>query len=361
MQVGGGRGAAMRRILAVSWLVWPLLAMAIVAVLAASAYRGWELTHPVRQYGTGTPASRASLDYRCLPVPQASAICSPTMLATPGHHVRIAAWIVPSFADIYPSTSSNWSQNTVVLVPDHGQSRTSGTFPVWPLTLALQHAGFNVVLFDPRGTGQSGGAGIGFGTVEVNDILAVVNYLPQLGPPQGHVAVWGLGTGADAAIVAASRSRVISAVVADSPYVSAAAYLRQAIPAWTGWPAFPFAETILWSMQRETGISYGAYSPLRAVRSLGGPNPRPLLLVAGANDRLTPPSNIQTLFAASHDSLAQALVVPGASHLQAFAQSPPSLRNPEYTTYMCHALTVLREMSVPRSATSTLGACGAQA
>lgn len=347
----------MPRILKVGWVLWPLMALAVVAVMAASAYKGWELTHPPRRYGHGTPASRASLDYRCLPLTP-PAVCSPgVMLQTPEHHVRLAAWIVPSYADIYPSTSSNWSQDTVVLVPDHGQSRTSSTFPVWPVTLALQHAGFNVVLFDPRGTGQSGGAAIGFGTIEVNDILTIVRYLQSLGPPQGHIAVWGLGTGADAAIVAAARTRAISGVIADSPYLSVGQYLRQAIPAWTGWPAFPFAETILWSMQHETGVPYGAYRPLSAIAALGSPNPRPLLLVVGANDQRTPPADVQRLFAASHDSLARVLVVSGAGHLQAFASSGPALADPEYTEYMCDALITLRAMQRPGATASAH--CGA--
>ncbi len=354
----------MRRILGGVWFLWPLVAACVVVVLAASAYKGWQLTHPPRRYGEGTPASRASLDYRCLPLPPGPpTVCSPdVMLETPDHHVRLAAWIVPSYANIYPSTSGNWSQDTVVLVPDHGQSRTSGTFPVWPVTLALHDAGFNVVLFDPRGTGQSAGAAIGFGTVEVNDILTVVQYLQSLGPPQGHVALWGLGTGADAAILAAARTRAVSAVIADSPYVSVQAFLRRAIPGWTGWPAFPFAETILWSMQRETGIAYGQYNPLRAVAALGGPHPRPLLLVAGAADRLTPPADVERLFSASHDSLALGpVIVAGAGHLQAFTQSPPSSTDPEYTQYMCSVLITLREMSAPPGATGPVSAghCGA--
>ncbi len=349
----------MHRILRGLQFVWPPLALAVVVLLAVSAYRGWQLTHPPRQHGTLNPATGASLDYRCLPLTP-PVVCSPNAtLSTARAHIPLAAWIVPSYSNIYPGSSGDWSQDTVVLVPNHGQSRTSGSFPVWTVTKALYDAGFNVVLFDPRGTGASGGAGIGFGTVEVNDLMTVVRYLQSLGPPQGHVAVWGLGTGADTAILAAARSRTISAVIADSPYVSADGYLRRSIPRWTGLPAFPFSETILWAMQRETGIDYAAYNPLRAVTALGGGHPRPLLLVAGASDTATPPADVQRLFAASHDSLARKLVVPGAGHLAAFARSGPSRRDPRYTQYMCRVLLVLREMAQPDVAPSTLGACGA--
>ena len=348
-----------------AWWRWvlvvvPPLTLIILAVLVASTYEGWRLTHPLRQPVVGDPATGASLDYRCLPLPL-PAFCSAEMLHTLGDHIPIGAWIVPAYprqAGAYPGSSGNWSQNTVVLVPDHGQSRTSSPFPVWAVTRALFAAGYNVVLFDPRGEGQSGGSGIGFGTVEVDDLLAVLSYLQNLGPPQGHVAVWGLGTGADTAILAAARSPAVGAVIADSPYLSPEAYLRRAVPSWTRWPAFPFAETILWTMQQETGIHYGAYQPLHAVRSLGGPSPRPLLLVVGAEDTLTPPADVYRLFAASHDSEALSLVVAGAGHLQGFAHSVPSRTAPQYTQYMCDVLKVLSRMQSP-AGQSPAGSCQA--
>jgi len=111
----------------------------------------------------------------------------------------------------------------------------------------------------------------------------------------------------------------VDAVIADSPYDRLGAYLRRAVPVWTGLPAFPFAWTVPWVMARETGVAYGRFSPLADAAALGS---RPLLLVVGTADPLTPPSGVRALLAAAHDVNAQILSVPGAGHLGAFAAAP---------------------------------------
>jgi|GEM_PF-4577356 len=344
---GRRRGASpARRLLA----FWPVLMAGLLAVLVGSAYQGWVLTHPRRAPVTGNPGTKAYLEYRLLPCQHHIACGRP--LLVPGTHIAIAGWAIPYTPDSgYPGPSSNWSQNTVVFVADHGQSRTSTPFPLYDVTMVLNEMGYNVVLYDAEGTGRSGGGAIGFGTVEVRDLQAVIANLQSEGAPQGRIAVWGLGTGADTAILAAAENPAISAVIADSPYLTPDGFLLRAIPRWTGLPAFPFARTILWAMQTETGVRYGRYSPLAAVRRLGegaGTPGRPLLLVSGSADTLTPPADAAGLYAASHDNNALYLPVPGAGHLQAFADSPAG-SVPGLSLYMCDALDTLAAMRTGRS------------
>ena len=340
-----------------------LLVAAALAVGLVSADRGWLLTHPPVQPVQGDPANQAALEYRCLPVPMPE-FCTAQPLFTPGQHIPIFAWILPAVPETpqgYPGSSGNWSDSTVVLVSDHGQSRTPSNFPVWTVSQLLVQAGYNVVLFDTRGTGQSGGSGIAFGTLEVRDLLTVVDYFHDLGgPPQGYIAVWGLGTGADTAILAAAQDPNIAAVIADSPYLTPGEYLRRAIPGWTGLPAFPFARTILWTMQWETGVGYGAYNPLAAAARLGGRDARPLLVVAGEADRLTPPADAQRLFQAAGPRAFE-YPVPGAGHLQAYAKSAPDAAVSSLTTYDCLVLNTLKAMQAGTGNASPggpFGPCG---
>ncbi len=323
---------------AVTALVAVLLAVGLVSVV-----QGWALTHPPRQPVRGDPPTEVSLVYRCLPFVLPGP-CGPRPLFTPGQHIPIWAWILPYGSQPYPNVPQNWSAKTVVLVPDHGQSRTPDNFPVWSVAKLLNAAGYNVVLFDPRGQGLSGGAGIGFGTIEVRDLLTVVNYLHVLGgPPQGEIAVWGVGTGADTALLAAARDPRISAVIADSPYLSAGSYLRRRIPVWTGLPAFPFSESILWAMQEETGIHYGRYDVRAAAARLGTRPARPLLIVVGSRDTVTPPAEAEALFQAA-GSRAYIYPVPGAGHLQGYGDSPPDHAAPGFTEYQCLVLNTLQVM-----------------
>lgn len=356
-------GEAGRRVLP-RWLavLWPLLALALLCVLVASTFEGWVLTHPPRRPVVGDPATEAYLPYRCLPQVELAFSCTET-LHVPGTRTPISGWILPSVPSRYPSSSGNWSQNTVIFVPDHGQSRTPTSFPVWGVATVLNAMGYNVVLYDPEAMGRSGGAQIGFGTFEVRDLQTVVHAIQNLGPPQGHIAVWGLGTGADTAILAAAANPAITAVIADSPYLTPQSFLRRAIPRWTGWPAALFSRTILWAMQRETGVNYAAYDPLRAIPRLGGASPRALLLVSGSADTLTPPATAHRLFAASHDARAQWLQIMGAHHLRTFADSPPSGSVPGINLYLCDALNTLKAMQTGETpaAEQRVSACGGAA
>ncbi len=356
----GGRPGVGRRLLALAAVV---VAAAVLSVLVASVYEGWVLSHPPLRPVAGNPGLGAQLAYRCLPVPAAPQFCAarPLPLFTPDHHVAIPGWIVPASSGPYPGLSGGWSRSTVVLVGDYGQNRTDhGPFPTWRVVTRLHAAGYNVVLFDSRATGAADGGSVGFGTIEVHDLLTVVRYLRTLGPPQGDIALWGLGTGADAAIVAAARTRLVRAVIADSPYATPAGFLRRAVPSWSGWPAFPFRYTIPWVLPRETGIPYRRYNPLRAVRALGTTPARPLLLVAGTTDPLAPLSDAQRLFRASHDPRADLLPVYGAGRLQAYEKSPRQVRNGGPNVYMCHALATLAAMRRGQGAPAAAAAspCG---
>ena len=359
----GGRPGVGRGLLA---LAAGVVAVTLLAVLVASVYEGWVLAHPPVRPVAGNPGLGAQLAYRCLPVPAAPQFCAahPQPLFTPDHHVAIPGWIVPAAAAPYPGLSGDWSHSTVVLVGDYGQNRTDhGPFPTWHVVARLHAAGYNVVLFDSRGTGAADGGSVGFGTVEVHDLLTVVRYLRTLGPPQGDIALWGLGTGADAAIMAAARTPLVRAVIADSPYATLGGFLRRAVPYFSGWPAFPFQYTVPWVLPRETGIAYRRYNPLRAVRALGAAPARPLLLVAGTADPLAPLSDAQRLFRASHDPRADLLPVYGAGRLQAYAKSPRQVRYGGPNVYMCHVLTTLAAMHRGRgvAASGSANPCGRNA
>lgn len=327
-----------------------LLAALVLAVMTTSAYWGWRLSHPPRLPVRGNPGTAADLVWRCLPG-LGWGPCTAAPLTLAGGAVPLTGWLLPATPSgtgpglsgrataarpqgAWPGTSpGEWARRTVVFVPDVGQNRLQSGFPVLDVARTLVAHGYNVVLFDPRGTGGSGGEGVGFGVVEAADVQAVVDYLQTLGPPGGAVAVWGFGTGADAAILAAAADPRIAALIADSPYADPVAFLRRNVPAWTGLPGVPFGWTVPWTMARETGVPYARVSPLAAVSALGG---RPLLLVAGGADSETPPREVRALYAAARDRYGQTLIVPGAGHLQAFARASG--------TYMSRVMEILGEM-----------------
>jgi pimeloyl-ACP methyl ester carboxylesterase len=102
----------------------------------------------------------------------------------------------------------------VVLLHDHGQSREQ----MIPLIQPLHDAGFVVMAISLRGRGGGGPVGATFGLREATDVRAAVELLrrrPFVDPTK--IALVGVGTGANAALIAAAADSQIAAVAAVSP------------------------------------------------------------------------------------------------------------------------------------------------
>jgi alpha-beta hydrolase superfamily lysophospholipase len=162
----------------------------------------------------------------------------------------------------------------------------------------LWRAGYNVLLFDLRGRGESDAAPNTLAGREVADVLAAVAYA-RARMPEASVGIVGFSMGAAVALLAAAREPHIAAVVADSPFTSAFEILvEQMQQSGAGAAALPLAALT----DRLTAYRYG-YSPSRvrpidAARQL---SPRPLLLVHGSHDTLIPLAHAHRMFAAAHE------------------------------------------------------------
>lgn len=109
----------------------------------------------------------------------------------------------------------------------------------------LSDSGFGVVVYDQRASGRSTGSYHGDGRMEAADLEAVIGHLglhDQLTPP---VIVAGWKIGADAALVAATEERRISAVLAVEPYLSSSQLVDSYQAEFSTW-WFPLYHTTIW-------------------------------------------------------------------------------------------------------------------
>jgi pimeloyl-ACP methyl ester carboxylesterase len=133
-------------------------------------------------------------------------------------HVRLDAWLAPALdarqvvVDRDKTLAERWP--AVVLVHGFGMSRQQ----VLPLFRPLHDAGFVVLAVGTRGTGSLTSAGQTFGLNETLDVKAAVELLRRRPYVDGrHIAVVGIGSGANAALLAADRDPAIAAIVLDAP------------------------------------------------------------------------------------------------------------------------------------------------
>lgn len=160
--------------------------------------------------------------------------------------------------------------------------------------------GYNVIAYDSRGHGTSGGDRCTYGFTEKRDLQHV---LDQAGVPD--VILIGHSLGAAVALQAAAIEPRVRAVVAASSFSdlrTIATERAMFFPAWSLGPAFNRAE-------RDGNFVVDQVSPVKAAAAIKVP----VLLVHGAQDRDTLPSHSQRVLDALR-APKKLITVPNAGH-----------------------------------------------
>ena len=267
-----------------------MVALLLIVLVAVPVIQLSRLAHPARRLPTATPAS-VGLGFATVAFDNVS------------NSATLSGWWI---------AAPGGTGATAILVGARGQNRLLGGLGL-PLAAYLQGQGWNVLMFDPQGLGQSQPGVALPGPEEVGDVLGAVRYARYRIAQAAPVVLLGYGAGGAVSLLAAAQSGEIAGVLADSPFSSLATYLRQNLTAWTHLPARPFQPVLLRAWPMVTGIRPSTVDPLAAMAQLGK---RPVLLVAGAEDGVSPVREDRAL--ARADTASQLWVVSGAGHLQAW-------------------------------------------
>ena len=212
---------------------------------------------------------------------------------------RVAGWWIPA-------QPGHPSDRTLVLCP----GATGGMPAVLPMiagsqgTSGLRDDGYNVLTFDFRGHGDSGGDLVSYGDLERRDVLGAVNWLMATHPAAArHVVGLGLSTGAAALLAAAvdpsPAGQHIDAVAVYAPYDRLDRLLRAAVTPVAPPPAAWLVEHVALPMADvQVGGRVASFAPADAAAQLW---PRPLLVVAGMNDGVIPFARSQAVYTAAEE------------------------------------------------------------
>jgi pimeloyl-ACP methyl ester carboxylesterase len=165
------------------------------------------------------------------------------------------------------------------------------------LTKGLRAPGFDVLLLDLRGWGDSDRGPVTFGDRETEDILGAVRFLEQRRAGSARrIGLLGFSMGAAAAIRAAAQSPEIEALVADSSYARLDVQAGRFFQRFAGplWPVLYVPAR--WFGERLTGTEMGTVSPLQAIARI---SPRPVLIIHGTRDRVVDMDAARQLYQAA--------------------------------------------------------------
>lgn len=193
--------------------------------------------------------------------------------------LELSGWFIPD----------GDSDATVVIC--HGLGANKSNFAAF--VLVFQGQGYNTLIFDFRGHGDSAGHTSTFGLFEVADVRAAVDWLKRERPAQSrHVFGLGSSMGAMALVRHAAEDPRVEALVLDSAFASAPLLAHQHLD------RIPvlgpvMAELTIASLSLHAGASVWELDARPAIARL---SPRPVLLIHGEDDVLIPPRNLPLLY-----------------------------------------------------------------
>ncbi len=235
----------------------------------------WLYAHPKRYTGSFVPA-----DFNFKPE---------AVTLTTADGIKLDAWFIPN----------RNSKKAVIVCHGYPMDKSD----VLGLT-SFMARGFNLLYFDFRATGRSGGFFSTGGARETRDIDAAVKFLEEKGFKNG-VGAYGFSMGAAAVLL--SQNPAIKARVLDAPYADLGGELDYIFKPFGLWRKPLLGLMRLWS-RLFMGVNINSVNPALSAAALK----TPILLVHGDADTQVPLENSLRIKAAAPG--AELWVIKGAGH-----------------------------------------------
>jgi pimeloyl-ACP methyl ester carboxylesterase len=285
-----------------------LTALGLATFLGGPAVGIWQYTHRVPLAIAGSPAD-VHLPYQSVTFPSQR------------DHTTLCGWFI----------SAPGSRRAIIFA--HGIGANRWAMPMYaPLASLLHRAGYNLLTFDFRAEGASGGATITLGAREQYDLLGAVGYVRARLGSQARIGILGYSMGAATAVLAAADDPTdIRAVVADSAFAD----FPRLIDSHLGTLPQPIEGIVAWTIVHEAplliGVDPDAIMPITAARTLTN---TPVFYIAGTKDAMIPYHDSVELYQQTPDRHSQLWLVPGAAHVSAYFAQPQA--------YQAHLLAFLQ-------------------
>ncbi|MBI3460662.1 alpha/beta fold hydrolase, partial [Candidatus Acetothermia bacterium] len=293
------------------WIYVGIVGVGLISGLAVAGWIGTDMVvgnHPEWRKFTATPA-----DYR---------LTASVVEFTSTDGIKLKAWWF---------VAQGTSRATVLLAHGNQSNRSR----LLSRAAFLVKNGYNVLAIDLRAHGESGGNYQTPGYFEARDLLGAVRYVREVLKLKEPIVALGHSYGGVAAIHAAVQSPEISAVIADSAFMSAADVFYRYQKLAQNSPQVPFAVKMLMGLAQfppvygamgvmfylRTGVSFDQKQAdaLPQIPKLGD---KPILFIAGDRDQIAPLENTQKMYEAAHSPKKQLWIAKGASHNTTYSTAP---------------------------------------
>ncbi|MGN1400945.1 MAG: alpha/beta hydrolase [Bacillus sp. (in: firmicutes)] len=207
------------------------------------------------------------------------------------------------------------SEKSVIIA--HGYSGRANAMMAYA---KLYHEwGYNVLMPDARGHGNSEGDYIGFGWHERQDYLQWIDYLLDLNGKDQEIALHGVSMGSATVLMTSGESlpAQVKAVIADCGYTSAKDILSYQLGRMYNLPSFPIIQSTSLLTKLRAGYSFEEASALEQVKK----TTLPIFFIHGDSDTFVPVEMAYELFEAASGPK-ELYIAEGAEHGNAYDIDP---------------------------------------
>lgn len=264
--------------------------LTFIIITGISLYVGWKLTHPKAQQIIDHPGNYG-LSYQDI-----------TFLSQDGE-TKLNGWVIEPAGKV---------KMNIIFSHGYRKNRYHDTAGFLSLSKELVEAGYRVVMFDYRNSGNSEGSLTTVGVKEKDDLMGAITWTnTHFNEPIG---LYGGSMGAATALLAAEGTEQVTAVVADSPFSNLKDYLGVNLSVWSKLPNFPFTSLILFLLPAVLDIDLEQANPLQALENI---SQTPVLFIHGDKDNKIPHAE-SIRMQKENPQLFQIWIPKGAGHVGAY-------------------------------------------
>ncbi|MCD4674144.1 MAG: alpha/beta hydrolase [Anaerolineaceae bacterium] len=236
-----------------------------------------------------------------------------------------------------------WQQNGVNLPSPFGYQLACAYFPIpgAQKTIIISHGitysrygsikymplfrkhGFNILIYDLRNHGLSGGSNTTFGLYEKFDLQILVDWAFQQLDSDGIVGTMGESLGAATTLQHAAIDNRISFAIADCPYSDLTELLKYRLKEEYRLPAFPLLNLANLFCKLLARMDFEHISPIKGIPAIT----TPIYWIHGQNDDYIPPEMSEQMYNAKIDGVKKIHIVPNSAHAEALINNPVEYGN----------------------------------
>lgn len=182
--------------------------------------------------------------------------------------------------------------------------------------------GFNVLIYDHRNHGKSGGSVTTFGYYEKQDLSLMIDEALRRTGDGALIGTHGESMGGATVLQHIAVDPRPAFVIADCPFESAYAEFEHRLKEDYNLPPFPLLQMASFMSYLKTGAFFSEMSPIKTIESVE----TPILWVHGLDDRYVPPEHSMHMYEKKRGAKAY-YWVKGARHAKAYYQDPVLYEN----------------------------------